>query len=89
MRWSYGVWGAWFVLFLLLEIPGNWRWVPWVTLSETVWDLEARGWPIRALVLGATIGLVVHFVFQTNLVKAEAVAMVTALAAHLINKHWP
>jgi hypothetical protein len=89
MRWSYGVWGGWFVVFLLLEIPGNWRWVPWVTLSETVWALEARGWPLKALVLGLTVGLVVHFVFQTNLVKAETLCVVVALAAHLINKHWP
>lgn len=89
MRWSYAVWGGWLVVFLLLELPGNQRWVPWVTLSETVWALEARGWPLKALVLGLTVGLVVHFVFQTNLVKAEAVCVVVALAAHLINKHWP
>jgi hypothetical protein len=89
MRWSYAVWGGWLVVFLLLELPGNQRWVPWVTLSETVWALEARGWPLKALVLGLTVGLVVHFVFQTNLVKAEAVSVVVALAAHLINKHWP
>ena len=89
MRWTYGVWGAWMVLFLLLELPGNWRWVPWVTLSETSWRLEAEHWLIHAIFFGFLIGLLIHIVFKGDMLKTQIAGLVIALLAHFINSNWP
>jgi hypothetical protein len=87
--WSYLVWGAWALLFLVLEIPGNWRWVPWVTLSETSQRLEDLSTPVRIGAFALLIMLVAHIVFRGGFLRASAFGLVVAIAAHLVNKHWP
>ena len=40
MRLTYIIWGAWLLLFLLLEIPAIFHQVPWQPLSDMAWHLE-------------------------------------------------
>lgn len=87
--WSYGVWVAWLVLFLLLELPGEFRWTPWVTLSETSWHAEHTYPAVRILLDAFLVGLTLHIVFEITLWKAELYGLVVAVGAHLLNKHWP
>lgn len=86
--WSYVVWGLWILLFLALELPGDWRWVPWVTLSETSWHLEAYSWAIHAVFFGFLIGLCIHIVFHGPLWRSELVGMLVSFGLHLVNRHW-
>ena len=89
MKWSYAVWGGWVLLFLLLELPGDWRWVPWVTLSETSWDLEAKNWLIHALFFGFLIGLAIHIVFKGPMWRTQLLGLAAALLTHYVNARWP
>ena len=91
VRWavSYGVWAAWILLFVALELPGWFRWSPWVTLSETSWHAEATYWPVRVLLFGFLIGLVTHIVFHGAMWRTQMLGLVVSLAAHLVDKHWP
>ncbi len=41
MRISAIVWLGWFGAWIVLELLGYWRVMPWVTLSEFVWRLES------------------------------------------------
>ena len=58
------VWGAWLLLFLVLEFAGFFRIVPWVTLSETVWDLEAKYRVLACLIAGGLFVLTLHLAFR-------------------------
>lgn len=87
--WSYIVWGGWVLLFLALEIPGNWRWVPWVTLSETSQRLEDHSVAIKILAFALLVMLVAHIVFRGSFLRASLFGIVVAVAAHFVNKHWP
>lgn len=71
--WSYAIWGLGLLVFLAFELLGLARrgplkgFIPWETLSETVWALERWWWPLRvgvALFLG---DLILHFLFGTPL----------------------
>ena len=64
MTWSYTIWGAWFALFVVLEFLGLFRVVPWVTLSETAWSLEALSNLVKILFLSGLTVLTVHIVFN-------------------------
>jgi hypothetical protein len=62
--WSFVVWGAWVLLFLIFEGLGLLAQVPWRSLSATAWDLEAvSGW-IKVLVLAGFVVLTIHIVFE-------------------------
>lgn len=58
------VWGGWLALFLVLEFLGLFRVVPWVTLSETVWDLEAKYRVLACLIAGGLFVLTLHLAFR-------------------------
>jgi len=58
------VWGSWLLLFLVLELLGYFRAVPWVTLSETVWDLEFKYRFLALLVAGGLFVLTLHLAFK-------------------------
>lgn len=64
MATSYLVWGIWFALFVILEFLGLFRVVPWVTLSETAWSLEALSGLVKILFLSGLTVLTVHIVFN-------------------------
>lgn len=58
------VWGSWLLLFLVLELLGLYRVFPWVTLSETVWDLEAKYRILACLIAGGLFVLTLHLAFR-------------------------
>ena len=87
--WSYAVWGWLLFQFLVFEVSGNWRWGPWVTLSETVEHLETIWFPIKVFCFALLIMLVAHWVFRGGFLRSSALGLVVALAAHFVNKHWP
>jgi hypothetical protein len=89
VRWSYAVWGAWALLFLLLEIPGQLRWVPWVTLSETSERIQDLLPLTKIFFFALLVMLVAHIVFRGGFVRASAFGLVVAVAAHLVNSRWP
>ena len=62
-QWSLFVWSLWGVAFLVLEIAAWQDWVPWNTLSWTVWQLSARSQILTMLVAGGMFVLTLHFSF--------------------------
>ena len=91
MRWaaSYAVWAGWLAAFLILELSGLWRWVPWVTLSETSWHLE-EAYPVLYTLLGGfLLGLNVHIVFHIPFWRAMLFGLIVAVAAHICRPSWP
>lgn len=62
--WSLGIWGGWMALFLVLELLGLFRAVPWVTLSETVWTIERFQKVLALVVAGGLFALILHFAFR-------------------------
>lgn len=80
--WSYTVWSLWLLLFLALELPGEFKLVPWVTLSETSWHAETTYRILRTILFGLLLGLAVHIRFRTPLWHAEAGGLVIALVLH-------
>lgn len=61
--WSYIVYGAWFLTWVILEILGWKHKVPWLTLSETSWTLERRFTWLRLIILAGLCILTAHIVF--------------------------
>lgn len=61
-RNSLIVWGLWFALFGVLELPAVFHRVPWMTLSDSTWRLESLGGWIPYVVLFALAALLVHLV---------------------------
>jgi hypothetical protein len=55
------VWGLWGLLFLALEIAGWRKWVPWNTLSWTVWQIFARSIFVEIVEIGLMFSLLLHF----------------------------
>lgn len=64
MLWSYFVWGLWALAFLVLEMLGLFRVGPWVTLSETLWALEALSLYIKLALLGGLVVLTTHLIWH-------------------------
>lgn len=66
VTWSYAVYGAWFLIWVVLEVAG-WKRartrVPWVTLSETAWNLERTFTVARIVILAGLTVLAAHIVF--------------------------
>ena len=61
--WSLLVWGAWGLLFLMLELAA-WRdLTPWNTLSWTVWQIFARSAWLSIVGIGLMFSLLLHFAF--------------------------
>jgi hypothetical protein len=56
------VWGGWLGLFLALELAGLSKHVPWTSLSEWAWGLEAADPPLRWGALVGLATLLVHIV---------------------------
>lgn len=71
--WSYAIWGLGLLVFLAFELLGLARrgplkgFIPWETLSETVWALERWWWPLRGVMLVVGIDVLVHLLFGTPL----------------------
>ena len=83
--WGYLVWSLWLVLFLVLELTGLVRVVPWVTLSETAWHAE-RTYPVLYVLLGGfLIGLAVHIGTGVAFWKAMAFGLLVAAAGRWLN----
>ncbi len=62
------IWGAWFLLFVLCELPAVANVTPWPSLSATVWGLQQRwDWTTIPIIGGLAI-LAVH------LIRAKGVA---------------
>lgn len=64
MTLSRVVWACWLGLFLVLEALGYFRTFGWVTLSETVWDLEAKYRILACLIAGGLFVLTLHLAFR-------------------------
>jgi hypothetical protein len=60
MGWSTLVWLSWLAAFGVLELLGISRRVPWRSMSEWTWSLEAHWWPLPWLVIVALALLMVH-----------------------------
>jgi len=54
------VWGTAFVVFLAFELPAHFRWVPWPTLSATIWDAIKWWSPVAYFVAVALFVLIGH-----------------------------
>lgn len=61
---SYLVWGIWFLLFVVLELLGRFAHVPWRTLSDTAWSIEAWSWEAKLIIFSGLCILLVHIVFR-------------------------
>lgn len=61
---SYVVWGAWFGAFVVLELLGRFGHVPWRTLSDAAWSLEAWSWEIKLVIFSGLAILLVHIAFR-------------------------
>lgn len=87
--WSYAIWSAWLLLFLVLELLGEFRVGPWVTLSETSWHAEDTYRILYELLCGFLVGLTLHIGMKVPLGRAVAYGIVVAVGGHLLNKAWP
>ena len=88
--WSYTIWGGiWLGFFLVAEILGDLRVVPWVTLSETVWHSDQTYPVVATLLFALLLGLVAHFFYHRGLGHSLIFALVVSVAAHLFDKHLP
>lgn len=88
VNWSNAIWSVWIGIFLVLELTGGFRVVPWRTLSETVWIDEIDYPVLNLLVGGFLVGLILHFLNRTPLALAIGLGIGLALVSHLID-HWP
>lgn len=94
-NWSYAVWSAWLLEFLLLELLGVFRVGPWVTLSETSWHAEDTYHVLYKLLAGFLLGLSAHITLRLTgnhhitLWKAVAFGMMVAFAAPLMDPELP
>lgn len=61
---SLVVWCAWGLAFLILEVAAWQDWVPWNTLSWTVWQIFARNLWIAIFGIGLMFSLLLHFAFR-------------------------
>jgi hypothetical protein len=65
---SYVVWGVWFAAFVVLELLGRFGHdagvIPWRTLSDTAWSIEAWSWIAKLVVFSGLCILLVHIVFR-------------------------
>ena len=52
---GYIVWGAWAAIFLVLEVIGEIRVLPWRTLSETSWGLESKSHWVSILLIAVLV----------------------------------
>lgn len=84
--WSLIYWGIWLVLFLVPEVLGLERVVPWVTLSETVGWLERGRLLLADLVCAFVVGVAIHWRFDTRFGRTELVAL--ALGALLFGTRF-
>lgn len=67
-RWvSYWVWANVVIIFLIWELSGDWRWTPWKTLSETIWDVEKHYPGTVATFEAFFLGLTVHLRYRDTL----------------------
>ena len=82
--WGYVVYGLWLLLFLGLELPGYFREVPWVTLSETSWHAEATYRVLPSIMFGFLLGLSVHIRYRVPLWHAVAFGVMVALGSYFI-----
>lgn len=55
------VWGAWFLLFVALELAGV-AGAPWGTLSSEAWRLESLSDVVRIVVAAGLFVLTLHIV---------------------------
>jgi hypothetical protein len=62
-QWSLLIWCTWGALFLVAEIAAWQDWVPWNTLSWTIWQLSARSTMVAMGVAGGMFILTLHFAF--------------------------
>lgn len=86
--WSYAYWGGVWLLagFLVAELLGEFRLVPWVTFSETVWH-ATRTYPwVGPLVFATLIFLSVHFLYHREVWKSAAYGLVVAAVAHWLDR---
>lgn len=87
--WSYGVWAVWIALFLVLELAGEFRIAPWVTLSETSWHAEDTYRILYVLLCGFLIGLTVHIGMKIPLWRAVVAGLIIAVGLHIADKILP
>jgi hypothetical protein len=62
--WDVAVWGAWFAIFVVLELLGNFNLVPWNTLSSFSWQLERLSDWVKLLFFAGLAILLVHITFR-------------------------
>lgn len=93
-RWQYGyvVWGLWFVAFLVIELLGAFKAVPWPTLSSTSWHAETTYVWLKLALFGFLLGLLLHIVFHVEFWAAMAFGIGVSLLAHIAHLWrggWP
>lgn len=84
-NWSYLVWSLWLLEFLVLELSGLWRIVPWVTLSETSWHAEDTYRVLYVVLCGFLLGLTVHIISHVSFWRAMVFGLAVAALAHFLN----
>jgi hypothetical protein len=57
---STAVWLGWLAIFGALEVPAILHKVPWTSMSQWTWHLEAHWWPLPWLIIVALGFLTVH-----------------------------
>lgn len=63
-HWSITVWGTLLGIVLVAEILAWQDWVPWNTLSWTLWQLQAI-WSAVAIIVAAVMAILsLHFLFR-------------------------
>lgn len=77
---------GWLGIFLALELPAHFGWVPWPTLSRTFWDAEAAWGPTSLFVEIFLAVLLLHIVFRLSAAALIAVVVCAfvALGAHFL-----
>lgn len=70
-RWiSRLIWGRWGLGFLFWESTGDLPYIPWRTLSETVWDVEKEYPGTADDIFGLLLGLSVHLRWKVEIFDA-------------------
>lgn len=77
---------VWVVGFLTLELPAHFGWVPWPTLSRTIWDLESEWSPVAYMVAGFFVILLAHLLWRLSAVALIVAGLCIALTltAHFL-----
>ena len=84
-HWRLGLL-VWAFAFLALELPAHFDWVPWPTLSRTMWDAESAWHATTYFVEVFFAVLLAHIVLRLSVAALVAVVVCAAVtvAVHFL-----